>query len=206
MKTSEIEIRYRESGLTDIGKLNSKIRIDLKYASEDNFMHQNMYGDLKVAYLEPQLAMAVCHAQEDLEKYKPGHRLVIFDAARPLGIQKKMFEKVRGTEQERYVAQPDNNRGGYHNYGMAVDLSIEDANGTLLDMGTEFDHFGPEAHVGNEGELLRRGEIGMEAYCNRMFLYYLMGKNGLIPYEFEWWHYQLDIHEECKNEHTLLDF
>lgn len=207
MTASEIEIRYRELGLANLRELNKEIRIELKYASADNFMHRNMYGELKSAYLEPRLALAVCRVQEDIERIRPGHRLVVFDAARPLSIQKAMFEQVRGTEQERYVANPYAAfRGGFHNYGMAVDMSIEDARDRLLDMGTEFDHFGPEAHVGAETELLRSGRIGLEAYGNRMLLYYAAGKNGLIPYEFEWWHYQLDLHEEDKNRFPLLDF
>lgn len=201
------EDQFIKYGLVDIKSLDPAIVVDLKYASTDNFVGENVYSDLRKAYLEPELAACVGRVQKHLRKLYSGYSLVIFDAARPLSVQQRMFQLVQGTPQAIYVADPEtSHRGGFHNYGMAVDLSIMDDKGRLLDMGTSFDFFGEEAHVGAEVALLKKNKISREAYKNRMLLYYLMGNEGLVPYEFEWWHYQLYILESDKRKFRLLDF
>jgi len=201
------EDQFIKYGLVDINTFDPTIIVNLKYASTDNFVGENVYGDLSKAYLEPELAACVGRVQKQLKKLYPGYSLVIFDAARPLSVQKRMYQLVQGTSQAIYVADPDtSHKGGFHNYGMAVDLSILDSEGELLDMGTPFDFFGEEAHVGDEITLLKKYKISREAYKNRMLLYYLMANEGLVPYEFEWWHYQLYIFESDKKKFRLLDF
>lgn len=201
------EDQFVKYGLVDINTLDSSIVINLKYASTDNFVGENVYGDLRKAYLEPELAVCLVRVQRQLKELYPGYSLVIFDAARPLSVQERMFQLVQDTPQAIYVADPNtSHKGGFHNYGMAVDLSILDDKGQLLNMGTSFDFFGEEAHVGNEVTLLKNGKISREVYKNRMLLYYLMADEGLVPYEFEWWHYQLYIFESDKKKFRLLDF
>lgn len=201
------EDQFIKYGLVDINSLDPSIAVNLKYASTDNFVGENVYGDLKRAYLEPELAACVARVQKELKKLYPGYSLVIFDAARPLSVQKRMYQLVQDTPQAIYVADPNtSHKGGFHNYGMAVDLSILDSQGKLLDMGTPFDFFGEEAHVGNEVALLKKDKISREAYKNRMLLYYLMGNEGLVPLEQEWWHYQLYISESDKSKFRLLEF
>lgn len=201
------EDQFIKYGLVDVNSLDPTIEVNLKYASNDNFVGENVYGDLRKAYLEQELADCVSRVQKHLKELYPGYSLVIFDAARPFSVQQRMFQLVQGTPQAIYVADPDtSHKGGFHNYGMAVDLSIVDEEGKLLDMGTSFDYFGEEAHVGSEVTLVKKNKISREAYRNRMLLYYLMGDEGLLPYEFEWWHYQLYIHESDKKKFSLLDF
>ncbi|WP_289760854.1 hypothetical protein [uncultured Duncaniella sp.] len=65
----------------------------------------------------------------------PGYRLLVKDAARPMSVQRRMFNAVKGTSKANYVANPAKG-GGLHNYGLAVDVTIEDAQGNELDMGT----------------------------------------------------------------------
>ena len=55
-----------------------------------------------------------------------------------------------------YVSNPAKG-GGLHNYGMAVDLTIVDASGKLLPMGTPYDFFGTEAHTDKEEALVQTG-------------------------------------------------
>lgn len=73
-------------------------------------------------------------------------------------------------------------------------------------MGTGFDYFAQEAHAGNEQSMVRNGVISMEAYRNRMLLYYVTSCNGMLPYEYEWWHFQIEQNEEDKLKHRLLEF
>lgn len=205
--SNTIDDKMREFGLVDITELNPAIKTDIRYATPDNFVGDIIYSEPFGVYAEPRLANAIANAQETLSSMFPGYSIVIFDAARPLSAQKKMFKIVENTEKEQYVANPNGQfEGGFHNYGMAVDLSIANEKGELLDMGTDFDSFSPESHVGNERNLVAEGKISMQAYVNRMLLYMIMGEQGLLPYPFEWWHYQLDQNEEAKSNFTVLDF
>ena len=153
------------------------------------------------------LAKAIANAQRDLKDINPALSIVIFDAARPLSVQKEMFEMVKGTEAERFIANPYGEyTGGFHNYGMALDVAIVDNDGCMLDFGTGYDAFDKIAHSGCEAELVKNGLLTMTAYSNRMLLYYVMGKNGMLPYAYEWWHFQLEYNECDKHKYRLLDF
>lgn len=96
-----------------------------------------------------------------------------------------MFSLVKGTDQEKYVASPDNG-GGYHNYGVAVDLSILDADGTPLDMGCPFDCFDAISNVGNEAYYVETGRMTREALDNRRLLANLMLSAGFVQNPDEW--------------------
>lgn len=116
-----------------------------------------------------------------------------------------MYQAVAGTPKKIYVAAPE--RGGRHNYGVAVDLTIVDAAGKPLDMGSPFDHFGEEAHLGDEGALVKKGVFAPEVPTNRALMKRLLGAEGLRPYDKEWWHYQERMSmPEVRKHYRLLDF
>ena len=199
--------KYNDYGLVNVSALQPSIKIDIKYATTDNFTGKILYTEDVGAYAEPALAKAVAQAQETLKSIDKDLSIVIFDAARPISVQKDMFEVVRGTECERFVANPYGEfAGGFHNYGMAVDVAIVDNNGDMLDFGTGYDSFEDIAHSGGEAELVKNGLLSLEAYNNRQLLYYVMGKHGMLPYAYEWWHLQLTYKESDKAKYKLLDF
>jgi len=207
MENNKYDIRLRSAGLVNIQDLDNSIVVDLKYATSCNFTNTILYSESFGIYAEPRLAHAVAEVSAALHKVHPEFNLVVYDAARPMSVQRRMFEMVKGTTNERYVANPYGlHPGGFHNYGMAVDLSILDDNGRPLDMATEFDSFTELAHVGNEYRLFTDGRISLQQYQNRMLLYYITSAFGLIPYPYEWWHYQIDISEASKAKFILLDF
>lgn len=206
-----------QQGLVDVQRLDSEIKVELKYATEDNFVGENMYGSLTTAYLLPHFAQKVVLAQKILRERYPDYSLLIYDAARPISVQRRMRRAVEGTPLEIYVA--DGTRGGRHNYGVAVDLTIVDKTGTPLDMGAKFDHFGEEAWVGNDADVTlaaykayvkkqqERGLISAKAAANRILLLEIMDAVGLRPYVKEWWHYQETISMSATRErYKLLDF
>lgn len=195
--------KFEAYGLVNIRSVEPSVMVDLKYASTDNFMHQNMYGDLHEAYLLPEVAEKIAAAQRLLKAELPERSIVIYDAARPLSIQKLMFDSVAGTPMEPYIANP-NDLAGFHNYGMAVDLTIIE-NGKPLDMGTPYDFFGDLAHTDCDKAFLESGRLSTEAYANRQFLYGLMERVGMYPLPNEWWHYQYHT-EADKKVYRLLDF
>lgn len=195
----------RANGMVDIQQVAPDIRVDLKYATKDNFIGANMYGQLRRAYLHPNLAKALARAQQALTKEHPGYRFLIYDAARPQSVQRRMYQAVAGTPKKIYVAAPE--RGGRHNYGVAVDLTIIDASGKPLDMGSPFDHFGEEAHLGNEEARVRAGIFNKEVPANRSLMRRLLGAEGLRPYDKEWWHYQEQMPmSEVRKRYQLLSF
>lgn len=195
----------RANGMVDIQQVAPDIRVDLKYATKDNFIGANMYGQLRRAYLHPNLAKALARAQQVLTKERPGYRFLIYDAARPQSVQRRMYQAVAGTPKKIYVAAPE--RGGRHNYGVAVDLTIVDASGKPLYMGSSFDHFGEEAHLGNEEARVRAGIFNKEVPANRSLMRRLLGAEGLRPYDKEWWHYQEQMPmSEVRKRYQLLAF
>ena len=134
---SEEEIEL-ENGFTELISLESSIKIDIKYATTDNFVKEKMYNCGK-CFLRPEVAEAIVKAQKQLEK--KGYGLKMFDCYRPRPFQQRLWDKV---PDDRYVTNPK--KGSMHNRGAAVDLTLVDKNGKELDMGTPFDFFGEKAY------------------------------------------------------------
>lgn len=207
MNSKEINDYLESLGLVNIRALDPSIKTDIRYATPNNFTGNILYDELYGVYAEPELARRVAAANSELHRIFPDYNIVVFDATRPLKVQYKMFDLVKGTEMEPYIALPSGEYpGGFHNYGMAVDISICDGNGQLLDMGTDFDSFSSLAHAGNERQLVADGLMTTEVYANRSLLYYLTGCQSLMPYPYEWWHYQYYQNEEDKKLFKLIDF
>lgn len=204
MNAGELEDKFAQYGLVDITTIDSTIVVNLKYATTDNFMGVNMYGDLNKAYLRPEIADMVVQAQHLIKSINPGYSLVIYDAARPLSVQKMMYETVQGTEFSQYVADPYNG-GGFHNFGCAVDVTIL-LNGEPLDMGTPFDSFSPISHIDNENENLANDSLSIEAYNNRQILRMVMTRVGFHPEPCEWWHFDFYTKDYAHQNLPLLDF
>lgn len=81
------EVKFKQYGLVDISTLDKSIIVHLKYATKDNFLKTNLYGNLKHAYFQPSIAKRIVKAQKLLKAKNPKYSLVIYDAARPLSIQ-----------------------------------------------------------------------------------------------------------------------
>jgi len=149
---------------------------DMKYATTDNFLKAKVY-DCAECYLRFKTVKALVEANEKF--MKKGYRIKLFDCYRPVDIQKKMWGIVSNPD---YVADPK--KGSIHNRGGAVDITLVDANGKELDMGTTFDFFGVEAAHNYE-------KLPAEVLDNRKFLRRIMTRFGFRIFESEWWHYNL---------------
>lgn len=181
--------RYLASlGLIDVSTLDTTLRIQLIYASDDNFLKAAVYKGITRAWLRSEAAQMLAEAARALKKEHPGWTLIVYDAARPLSVQRLMWQQVRGTANTNYVSNPANG-GGLHNYGMAVDVSIADETGTPLPMGTPVDFFGAEAHTTHEDALVKEDRISREAYENRRLLRRIMQGAGFRTIPYEWWHF-----------------
>lgn len=198
-----IEKLLIDRGLTDINSIDPSIKVDLKYSSADNFLKEDVYGDLNHCYLQNDAAVKLGKAQKILKKTFPGFSLIIYDGARPLAIQKKMWDIVKGTKQEPYVANPA--AGSIHNFGAAVDLSIVDETGAPLDMGTPFDFFGDLAQPRLEEKYLKEGKLTKQHVRNRQLLRNVMTEAGFIPLMIEWWHFDAFTKKEIKEKYKIIN-
>jgi D-alanyl-D-alanine dipeptidase len=149
----------------------------IAYATADNFTGKPVYARADCllhpdAAAKLQLAIAIARPF--------GLRLKIFDAFRPAEAQWVLW---RTRPDPEFLADP--RQGSNHSRGVAVDLTLVDAAGHELDMGTGFDAFTPLSHHG-----VTRG-IGSEAQRNRLVLLGIMTAAGWDFYRNEWWHYQL---------------
>ena len=191
------------SGFVDIREVDSTIQVSLMYAQADNFTGKVLYNDLREAYLHPKAAQALAKAQHLLKTSHPELSLKVFDAARPMHIQQKMWDTVAGTPKNIYVSNPKNG-GGLHNYGLAVDVSILDADGQPLDMGTPVDHLGPEANIGQEAQLVSQGKLTEDARQNRLLLRHVMRQAGFRALPSEWWHFNLVSRQTARNHYPVI--
>lgn len=179
----------QQKRLINIQSLDPNILVDLMYAKADNFVGRVLYTDLKEAYLHPEAANALIKAQKLLKAIHPSYRLIVYDATRPMSIQQQMWDTVKGTPSENYVSDPAN-KGGTHNYGFAVDVSIYDTlRKDTIPMGVKVDHLYSESNIDKEDQLVLTGKISAEAKSNRELLRYVMTQSGYHTLRSEFWHF-----------------
>ena len=165
--------------------LSNDFVFDMKYATPDNFLKQAVY-DCGECYLRKSTAKALVKANEEFKSL--GYRIKLFDCYRPLSVQKKMWKILPGTH---YVANPA--KGSKHNRGAAVDLTLVDAQGKELDMGTPFDFFGRKAHH-------TCTTLPKKVLENRKLLKDVLNKYNFKSIFSEWWHYEYRPEMQSKVE------
>lgn len=202
-KAEDLDAYLQNKGLVDVSMLDTTIRVQLVYATPDNFMGEAVYSGITRAWLHPDAAGKLVKAQRLLQKEHPEFTLVVYDAARPMAVQRKMWSLVRGTDKVNYVSNPANG-GGLHNYGMAVDVTILDRTGEPLPMGTPFDFFGEEAHTTQEEALLDTGKITRQEFDNRRLLRRIMKQAGFRTIPYEWWHFNACSRAEARENYPVL--
>jgi D-alanyl-D-alanine dipeptidase len=153
------------------------VRIDLKYATAENFTGKPVYAKTARCYLNPAAADLLARAVK--LAHAQSYRFLIFDAYRPPEAQQKLWDH---TPDPDFLADPK--KGSPHSRGAAIDLTLCHWDWTPLDMGTEFDAFTPLSHHGNQ-------QIHALAQRNRLLLMGIMTTAGWDFYRNEWWHYQL---------------
>lgn len=193
-----------DQGMVRVRSLDSTIHVSLMYGRADNFTDTILYDDLRDAYLHPKAAEAIVKAQRRLKEMHPEYSLIIFDAARPMSVQRKMYDKVKNTPQYFYVSNPANG-GGLHNYGMAVDVSICRADGDTIPMGSLVDGMSNLSHIDNESVLVANGSISSQAKANRELLREVMRYAGFTALRTEWWHFNLISRATAKKYYKVIE-
>ncbi len=151
------------------------VRVNLKYAGEDNFTGQVIY-DFTEAYLRYGTVQKLSAAQEALAAQ--GYALLIWDAFRPAEAQFRLWEVCPDPV---YVANPEKGFSS-HSRGNTVDVTLVLADGTPVEMPTGFDDFSPLADRDYS-------DVPETAAANARLLENVMTDCGFKPYAGEWWHF-----------------
>ena len=171
------ESNKREAKLVELITLDPTIKLDIRYATDDNFVGKKVYPEAR-AFLQKPAAKAVAKVHKELRDRGLG--LVIFDGYRPWSIT-KLFWEVTPDEKRKFVANPA--KGSKHNRGCAVDLSMFDLKtGKLVEMPSGYDEFSERASPEYKGGTT-------EQTANRELLRKLMEDAGFTVNPNEWWHF-----------------
>ena len=163
------------------------IRVDLRYASANNFVGRDLYSPFDCAWLHRDAAAALEQVVAYLAERAPGHTALVLDALRPQRVQQQLWDALEGTGLQMYLANPA--RGSIHSYGMALDITLLDPAGRELDMGTGFDDMTELSHPALEEGFLLAGQLSDEQVANRRLLRAAMLQAGFLAIRTEWWHF-----------------
>ncbi len=169
--------KFRRPDLVELIRMDPGLRLDIRYASPNNFLGRPVYTEAR-AFLQRPAAKALARAHSRLRR--KGYGLVIFDGYRPWSVT-KIFWDATPEEKRAFVADP--RKGSRHNRGCAVDLTLFDLKtGRMVRMPSDYDDFSERAHPNYQG-----GTI--EERRNRDTLRAAMEAEGFTVYENEWWHF-----------------
>ncbi|HZX80810.1 MAG TPA: M15 family metallopeptidase [Lysobacter sp.] len=185
--------------LVDAGDLVPGLRLDIRYAGDDNFVGEPVRGyEAPKCLLLPPAAEALAAIARDLQR--EGYALQVFDCYRPQRAVRHFVEWAGApddaTRKQRHYPDVDKSAllGTYiaetsgHSRGLTVDLTLarcDAAACTPIDMGTPFDFFDERAHTDSP-------RIAPAQRANRERLRAAMARHGFRNYAYEWWHYTLD--------------
>lgn len=168
---------FLPSDLVEVVTLEPGIRLDVRYATADNFLRAPVYPEARV-FLQRPAAEAVVRAHHTLRPQ--GYGLLLFDGYRPWYVT-QLFWDAMPPEKRAFVADPA--KGSRHNRGCAIDLSLYDlATGLEVEMPSGYDEFSARAHPDYAG-----GTAAQRAA--RDLLRRTMEAEGFTVNDNEWWHY-----------------
>ena len=200
---NEIEEKFINAELIDIHTIDESIKIDLVNSDPDkNFFRENFYDGLNKAYLRKEVAQKLSSAQKLLKSNFPEYSLLIMDAVRPRSVSQLMYEKMKGTKFEKFVASPQ--KGSMHNYGIAVDVSIVDKNRKEIDMGFTPFYKNNLSIYWNYARFKMFG-LSKAQKQNRKLLSDIMQKAGFMPLSYEWWHFDGIPKNDARKKYQIID-
>jgi zinc D-Ala-D-Ala dipeptidase len=168
---------FRQPELVELVKLDPTIKLDIRYATANNFLSTPMYSQAR-AFLQRPAAEALLRAHHALRA--KGYGLLIHDAYRPWYVT-KMFWEATPDDKKIFVANPA--EGSKHNRGCAVDLTLYDLKtGTAVQMPSGYDEMSPRAYADYPGGTPEQRE-------RRAVLRQAMEREGFTVYPQEWWHF-----------------
>jgi D-alanyl-D-alanine dipeptidase len=168
---------FRETDLVEMTKLDPTIRLEIRYATTNNFLGTIFYSEGR-AFMQRPAAEAVVRASRKLKQL--GYGLLIHDAYRPWYVT-KVFWDATPDDKKVFVADPA--KGSRHNRGCAVDLTLYDLKTKKpVEMVSTYDETTDRAYPDYPGGTsLQR--------WHRKLLRDAMEAEGFTVYQAEWWHF-----------------
>lgn len=168
---------FKETHLVELIKLDSTIKLDIRYATSNNFVGQPVYKEAR-AFLQMDAAQALKRVSAKMHSL--GYGLLVFDGYRPWSVT-KIFYDVTSKENKKFVADPK--EGSRHNRGCAIDVSLYDlVTKKEISMPGIYDEMTDRSYYdytgGNE-----------EQRKARDLLIAKMQEEGFTVYKYEWWHF-----------------
>ena len=168
---------FRKPDLVELALLDPTIKLDIRYATTNNFMRTPFYPQAR-AFLQRPAAEALVRAHDKLKS--KGYGLLIHDAYRPWYVTKMFWD---GTPADKHIFVADPSQGSRHNRGCAVDLTLYDLKtGTPAEMPSRYDEMSTRAYPDYPGGTSR-------ARWHRDLLRRAMEAEGFTVYDAEWWHF-----------------
>ncbi|HYE72137.1 MAG TPA: M15 family metallopeptidase [Blastocatellia bacterium] len=168
---------FRKPELVELIKIDPEIKLDIRYATANNFVGRPVYTEAR-AFLQKPAAEALKRAHQRLRKQ--GYGIVVFDGYRPWSVT-KLFWEITPEDKKQFVADP--RKGSRHNRGCAVDLSLYDLKtGREVEMPSAYDEMTERAHPNYQGGTPEQRRL-------RDLLRAAMEAEGFTVYEVEWWHF-----------------
>lgn len=202
-----IDLSIENPNLIDIMDVDSTFKVELRYATTNNFMGIVLYDSIRQVFLQKDVADKLKKAQEILRKTHPAYSLLVYDGGRPISVQQKMWDaldSIPPKERGKFLSNPKNG-GSVHNYGAAVDLTICDENGIPLDMGADYDEIDKIAYPSMEQQFLAEGKLTKTHISNRQLLRKIMREAGFFMIQTEWWHFNSCTRSEAMRRYQLIE-
>jgi D-alanyl-D-alanine dipeptidase len=165
-----------ECELVNLTTTFPQLKIEMKYATADNICGRPIYCEDR-CLLHPDAARALekCITIAELA----GFTLLVYDAYRPQQAQHNLWHAC---PDPAYVVEVS--QGSHHSRGTAIDLTLVDSEGQIVDMGAGFDEMHPRSHPYYPG-------LSQQAHRNRLMLNAIMFGGGFKGIATEWWHFEL---------------
>jgi D-alanyl-D-alanine dipeptidase len=168
---------FRQPDLVELITLDPTLKLDIRYATANNFLSTPMYSQAR-AFLQRPAAEALMRVDGAL--HARGYGLLIYDGYRPWYVT-DMFWEATPADKKIFVADPRN--GSRHNRGCAVDLTLYDLKtGAAVKMPSGYDEMSERAYADYAGGTPEERE-------RRAILRAAMEKEGFTVYPQEWWHF-----------------
>lgn len=176
------------------------------------------YGDRSPYCLRQGVVERLLIAQATLQQHRPGWRIQIFDAYRPLAVQQYMvdytFEKLVRSQQitpdqltpaqrqdflaqvHQFWAVPNNNplTSPPHSTGAAIDITLVDPTGQAIDMGSPIDELSsrsyPDYYAASTYPInTQQTRTSQSFHYHRQLLNTIMRAAEFYQHPAEWWHF-----------------
>jgi zinc D-Ala-D-Ala dipeptidase len=172
------EVRAAQAGLVELIVADPELKLDLRYATTNNFTGRVLYKQARAFLIAPAAAALQKAHQAAREQ---GFGFLIYDAYRPWRVTKQLWDATPRGPKRNYVANPK--KGSRHNRGCAVDLGLYRlSDGAVAEMPSAFDDFSEKAHRDYADDT-------PAARANATLLETAMTAQGFAGMSNEWWHF-----------------